>query len=395
VRGFAVEVRAVVIAAALVAAAGLLRWDFGVFGLVALLLTIAWTKTIRVAGDAAATQLALRATATFGVVMGAVYVPLIFLASDPARWLREVLFYQLVEFPKWRTTLFVGPSLEQLMRASAAGDVYEIFHGLLLVLYLPLPMLAAAAAGVCLWKQRPAAGGHQQDAADQSTAERSASVAYLVLTTVLLLNQMRVRTGLTQGFPAVIASLPLAALGVTRLWNEWKAARSAMAVLGFAIAAALFTNTLRSALKPLRTHAPAAIMRATGVTIDMDNYQSMLLYIREHSGAHDPIYSGAIDHSKLFIADSLVYFLAEREPADPFMELEPGIANTEDGQKAIRDALEAKHVPLVVLSDLSHAEPNLTAVSNGVHLLDEYLAATYREVKRFGNYRVYLRNPGP
>jgi hypothetical protein len=121
----------------------------------------------------------------------------------------------------------------------------------------------------------------------------------------------------------------------------------------------------------------------------------MVRYVRTHTSDGDDIYSGALDHSKLHSNDSLLYFLSRRLPADRFVELEPGIANTLSGQREIRDTLDAMSVPLVVLVALEKHEPNLTSSSNGVFVLDEFIRAHYVKDASFGSYTLLRREPRP
>jgi len=48
-------------------------------------------------------------------------------------------------------------------------------------------------------------------------------------------------------------------------------------------------------------------------------------------------------------------------------------------------------VRVLVLADITSSEPNATARSNGVTVLDDYIRARYTPSKQFGNYRVWMR----
>ena len=129
---------------------------------------------------------------------------------------------------------------------------------------------------------------------------------------------------------------------------------------------------------------------AKGVRVEAEwaHYAELIDYIRSRTADGEAIYSGAIDHSRLVINDCMLYFLANRPPADRFTELEPGFANTRSGQREILKALQDKSVRLVVLLDWDSNEPNLTSVSNGVRDLDDFLAEHYRPSRKFGRYTV-------
>jgi hypothetical protein len=59
-------------------------------------------------------------------------------------------------------------------------------------------------------------------------------------------------------------------------------------------------------------------------------------------------------------------------------------------QRAIVDELQRGRVPYVVLwvGYDDYLEPNESASSSGVTLLDSFLAARYQAVRAFGSYRV-------
>jgi hypothetical protein len=130
--------------------------------------------------------------------------------------------------------------------------------------------------------------------------------------------------------------------------------------------------------------------RGAGVRVERDwgYYAELVDYIRSQTRGGESIYSGASDHSRLFVNDAMLYFLSNRPPADRFVELEPGIANTRSGQQEILNALREKSVRLIVLLELESGEPNLTSTSNGIHELDIFLGDHYRPLKRFGPYTV-------
>jgi hypothetical protein len=89
----------------------------------------------------------------------------------------------------------------------------------------------------------------------------------------------------------------------------------------------------------------------------------------------------------------MLYFLANRSPADRFLELEPGISNTRRGQEEIINAIKQRNVHLIVLSDiLSNDEPNQTSKSNGLTMLDEFIRANYHFDRSFGHQMVFVSN---
>jgi hypothetical protein len=127
----------------------------------------------------------------------------------------------------------------------------------------------------------------------------------------------------------------------------------------------------------------------------LGDYVHLVDYVVSNTRPDEPIYSGVMDHSRLLINDPLLYFVTGRMPADRFMELEPGIANTLKAQREIIEALERKQVRVAVVFDRVSRESNLSGQSNGVHLLDEYLRKNYALVMQVGRHSVVQRQSNP
>lgn len=107
------------------------------------------------------------------------------------------------------------------------------------------------------------------------------------------------------------------------------------------------------------------------------------------------IYVGLARHDRVFANDAMFYFLAQRPSATRYHELHPGVTNTLPVQQEMVADLERHQVRYVVLTDMFEGanEPNDSARSTGVTLLDEYLAERYRTANVIGPYRILVRRP--
>lgn len=385
------RISSLVFASCMIGFAGLFRWDFGIFGLLALAATLTiLTMRDRIKADYLIPFFST-ATAAFGpalLILAAVYIPLLVVFSDPARWYQEVLLFSLNEFEKWRNLEFVRPAYWRLFDGAASS----FSNSILRLTYLGLPVLLVVGAvatvihSLLFRRDKPL------------TRDRLDLIVYLAFICLFLLNQMRVRPGLWQGFPAVVASLPLIVL----LWDYHRALISrrltlslALGTTGFVIGALLFNVALDAMFAPrserlLEFDTP----KTTGIRIEPERkpYIDLVNYVHDNTRPGEPIYSGVKDHSRLFVNDAMLYFLVDHPPADRFLELEPGISNTRAGQQEIIDALARKKVRLIVLSDILSDEPNRTSRSNGVRILDEFIRANYHFYRDFGNQAVFIRD---
>ncbi|MBE0699907.1 MAG: hypothetical protein IH586_23525, partial [Anaerolineaceae bacterium] len=133
------------------------------------------------------------------------------------------------------------------------------------------------------------------------------------------------------------------------------------------------------------------VAKAACVFLD-PNQEQALLYIQSVTQPADFIYSGVRTHDRLIINDAGFYFLSGLRSATRYHELHPGVANTFPVQKEMIASLEQRQPPWIVDLDIGGwQEPNASTLSTGVYALDEYLAAHYRAVQDFGNYRVSER----
>lgn len=375
------------LASVLVGIAGVFRWDFGLFGLLAFAITIAALVPSRPRDLWRVVRTGVCAAGPALAIMAAVYVPLLVVLSDPARWYHEILRYSLVEFPKWRNVEYLRPLYWALTTSLRTGDGALFSTSALRLAYVALPasliLATLAVVGVRLLRGRRALP-------DRASAQS----LLLCLVALFLLHQMRVRPHLWQGFPGVVASLPLLAYVIdvipARLRSSWGLRTAGVVgglILGGLLGHAAFTNGSHAIDgRAIALDTP----RATGVRVDPEfaYYADLVNHVRSRTREGEAIYSGAQDHSRLYINDCMLYFLTGRPPADRFLELEPGISNTRAGQREIIASLRDKSVRVVVLYAIDSNEPNLTAVSNGVHDLDTFLAEHYRPSMTFGPYTV-------
>lgn len=123
-----------------------------------------------------------------------------------------------------------------------------------------------------------------------------------------------------------------------------------------------------------------------------DSYEQLVDYILANNH-QQPIFSGSTRHDRIFINDILLYFLAESSSSTKIWELDPGLITTKPIQNATINDLERSKPNIIILWTLASAaiEPNDSANSSGVFLLDNYIRENYQRVKKFGAYIVLER----
>ena len=383
-------------ASLLVGLAGVFRWDFGVFGLLALTLTTGGLLVARSAARSLAGRLLAAAIAPGLALTVLVFTPFI-LVGNAARWFDEVPLFHLLEFKTWRNLEFIKPTVWSAERYWSAGNTIG-FNGAIAHLAYAAVAPCAALTAILIAGRRAWRGRGEIDGAD-------ALALLLGLMTLFFLNQMRARSGFPQGFPALVASLPLTAYVLAAMPTRGLAQRAALTALSTALAAVLIFAPLHVMQQRLRDVIAGPVSggvdlpRATTLRLNRspqgkktwNEYADLVQHVRATTRQGEPILSAVADTSRLFINDAMLYFLVDRPAATRWVEMEPGLTNTEQGQRELIAALEDRSVRTIVLLTWTSNEPNATSRSNGIHLFDEYIRRTFVSSRKFGAYEVLVR----
>jgi hypothetical protein len=104
-----------------------------------------------------------------------------------------------------------------------------------------------------------------------------------------------------------------------------------------------------------------------------------------------PLFVALPYHDRVVANDILLYVLAGRPSATLWYDFHPGVTTTAAVQTAILTDLRHNPETSVVGQLVTvPSEPNASAISSGVHLLDDYLRSAYEPDRRMGGY-VILR----
>jgi hypothetical protein len=117
-------------------------------------------------------------------------------------------------------------------------------------------------------------------------------------------------------------------------------------------------------------------------------------FIRSNTQPDQPLYSGVTHHDRIFANDDLIYFGTQRLPATRWSHFDPDLQNRYDIQKQMVQELERNPPPYIVLDSEfdSVREPNDSAKSSGVTLLDEYIEHHYEPSETFGFMSIWQRD---
>ena len=124
-----------------------------------------------------------------------------------------------------------------------------------------------------------------------------------------------------------------------------------------------------------------ACFRTSSATIDT------VLYVQRRTAADDPVFIGVPRHDRIVVNDVLLYFAMNRPPATKWYEFDPGLQTSAPIQQEIVGELQRTKPRLVVIGANwgEVREPNDSAFSSGVTVLDDYIRHTFEPVATFGS----------
>jgi hypothetical protein len=117
-------------------------------------------------------------------------------------------------------------------------------------------------------------------------------------------------------------------------------------------------------------------------------------FITSHTQPGQPLYSGLKHHDRVYANDNLIYFATQRLPVTRWSHFDPDLQNRFDIQTQMIQEMQRNPPPYVVLDsefDLMR-EPNGSARSSGVKLMDTYIEDHYQPSETFGFMSIWQRD---
>jgi hypothetical protein len=298
---------------------------------------------------------------------------LIFFAASasPAELIQQLFIFPLTEFPKVRDLPY--PKLD--------WSVDNIQF------YAPFLVYPLAVASAVLRAR-----------SDADARTQAWGVVMVALFGVFGFNQARVRSDTIHTVHFFLCAVVLLPVLLRGFPAAMRTPSVIVASVGAVLSIAAIVNPIASYIGVIESRPAAERDQRMTLPIGLPGrsfpQQTMAVATLQSLTAPDErIYVGLSRHDRVFANDAMFYFLAQRPSATRYHELHPGLTNTLPVQQEMVADLERHRVRYLVLTNMFEGanEPNDSARSTGVTLLDEYIAAHYRTANVIGPYRILVR----
>jgi hypothetical protein len=292
-----------------------------------------------------------------------------FVGSGGLPWFAHDVFGAAAHYAEVRRLPW--PSLGELAAHADLAGVY-------------LPFVALGAAAICALTPRT------------PWRTRAFLALFAGLTAMFLLKGV-VRVSLVHMLMAVISGTLLLTVVAEQLLASGGAAGRIGAVGIGALLLTLSFSALDAypgaplfAPSPVRQSATAARLRPGFLP---SPFSDAARFVEARTAPSERIFVGRFHHDRFMYNALAVYFASGRLPGTRWHHFDPGVQTRADVQSQIAAELERNRVRFAILSNDADAvrEPNASATSSGVHVLDQYLRQHFCLVADWGVVQVWER----
>jgi hypothetical protein len=119
--------------------------------------------------------------------------------------------------------------------------------------------------------------------------------------------------------------------------------------------------------------------------------------VRRRAAPGRPVLVAPPRFDRVRVGDPLLNVLLRRPSPTRYDVMQPGVVTTASVQREMARDLISSRAPVVIrwLAPAARVrEPNGSARSSGVHLLDRTITSRYRRLARYGDYLILVRRRG-
>ena len=378
----------------------LFRYDIGIATAAAMATVAGFYAAAQPPASSQAITRAARCVASFCAGFALIALPV--LGAFVAKGMIGDLVFDIITYPSeyyHKTRSLPFPNFWQVKRKPLDG-----------VVYLP-PALILLISGIIAsrYRDRGLDDGHS------GVAKPWVEVVLIALSCVYFAKGL-VRTSSIHMSLAIITTITLTAIGSTHIMRQGLIRRvmpvtALILVAVFTVLAikdnaaavkrdfgVMLADVVQSDAVSPPPWLPAACRGLTGLetktcfSLDSDHLRT-LEFLKARTRPGDFIYIGLGRHDKIVINDVALYFLADLRSPTKWHHFDPGLQTSAAIQQEMIGELRRNPPHYVVLESQwdQVIEPNASAQSSGVVMLDEYIRRNFRPVATFGAISVLER----
>jgi 4-amino-4-deoxy-L-arabinose transferase-like glycosyltransferase len=389
---------------AAVGLAALIRYDIGFVLFVALGAVLALSSALRHGSARRSLGETWILLSRYVLGTSVVFLPVAaaYVAVAPlGAFIHDIFYFSIPNYARMRSMPFPG-----IAETLASIDKLGVY----------LPILICIAAACSLFVSR--AGIAQRASAGSGAAPAEARTDWLLITFTVLTAAFYlkglVRVSVVHQLASIIASLVLLGALLQRAWPQGTWARAAAAGLtALSVVSALYAAATTTRIAERTTvmarivstlasrqgselvwcRTPPELRNIHCLLLDPDHEQAAQ-FIAANTRPGERIFVGLTRHDKIYINDNMLYFATARLPATRWHHFDSGLQTRAEIQGEMIKELQSNNVRYIVLESTwdNIAEPNGSAISSGVHLLDQYIRQNYRPIQVYGDVSVWQRN---
>jgi len=305
-------------------------------------------------------------------------------------WLVAVVPWRELQRNLIDIPLFVYPRVRELPFPDAAEALRKAFSMRSPAPLAPLSVFLPLAVALWCLVREARAGRLRLRRVEVSPAE--SLFRFLAVLNIVYFAKGLVRVSGVQMGASLLVSILLVTAGVAmashRRWDKGFAVVGTGGACAALLLALLFGQWAGNAAALCRDRS---VPRLTCLRLDKDQ-TAVARYLLDHGGAGQRVFFGLGRHDKIFISDQALAFAVSARPVTYWHDLHPGVQTTAEVQSEMIAEFVARAPDRVVLNRRwdSRAEPNDSARSEGVTLLDDYLRANFRPVYSSGRLTVLV-----
>lgn len=274
------------------------------------------------------------------------------------------------------------------------------FGFILFSIYMPIIICYAAIFGLCGDQTTGFSYQEKRFNYERKTYGRTVLIIFLTFLVAMFYLKSIVRVSIEHVQLSLLPSIVLLAILFEITKREKIFFNGFLAVLATALISTALLSGYKSyfygynlVLNDVKGFFEPADKKSIPMFFTDDDRTAAIQFIQQNTSPEQRTFIGLARHDKIFANDVSAYFLTNRLPATKWHHFDPGLQTSTEIQNEIIANLEASKPQYIWIESTwdGMREPNDSAKSSGIKILDEYIANYYQRFQTFGTISILQR----